>query len=191
MEFASYLAGERWSDHPVCTHPALAALARDVNDLSTDHNRQQLVPLITRVVGLTGPQREISATIALRSASLALPVASMERQRVLASGILLLLPEITDAHLRSFALAALAESPDSESWARVFLATMPVITRTNHRRDESIIHTAVMGIAQACVEDTQTRLVALLDAAIGDVEALLGSTADTVSRRSDRAFATA
>ena len=28
MEFASYLAGERWSDHPACTHPLLAALAR-------------------------------------------------------------------------------------------------------------------------------------------------------------------
>ena len=33
MELASYLAGERWSDHPACTHPLLAALARDVNDL--------------------------------------------------------------------------------------------------------------------------------------------------------------
>jgi len=28
MEFASYLAGERWSDHPACTHPLLAVLAR-------------------------------------------------------------------------------------------------------------------------------------------------------------------
>ena len=32
MELASYLAGERWSAHPPCTHPLLAALARDVND---------------------------------------------------------------------------------------------------------------------------------------------------------------
>ncbi|WP_344829386.1 hypothetical protein [Nonomuraea dietziae] len=24
MELASYLAGERWSDHPACTHPLLA-----------------------------------------------------------------------------------------------------------------------------------------------------------------------
>ena len=28
MEFASYLAGERWSDRPRCTHPLLAQLAR-------------------------------------------------------------------------------------------------------------------------------------------------------------------
>jgi hypothetical protein len=26
MEFASYLAGERWSDHPTCTHPARSCL---------------------------------------------------------------------------------------------------------------------------------------------------------------------
>ena len=30
MEFASFLAGERWSDHPACTHPLLAGVARDV-----------------------------------------------------------------------------------------------------------------------------------------------------------------
>jgi hypothetical protein len=28
MELASYLAGERWSDHPACTHPLLASVAR-------------------------------------------------------------------------------------------------------------------------------------------------------------------
>ena len=28
MEFASLLAGERWSDHPACTHPLLAAVAQ-------------------------------------------------------------------------------------------------------------------------------------------------------------------
>ena len=32
MELASFLAGEPWSDHPSCTHPLLASLARDVND---------------------------------------------------------------------------------------------------------------------------------------------------------------
>ena len=28
MELASLLAGEPWSDHPACTHPLLAAVAR-------------------------------------------------------------------------------------------------------------------------------------------------------------------
>src|SRR3954469_3458577 len=45
MERASFLAGERWSDHPACTHPLLAALARDVNDCTSDANRQRLVTL--------------------------------------------------------------------------------------------------------------------------------------------------
>ena len=36
MEFASFLAGERWSDHPRCTHPLLTQLARQVNDLVGD-----------------------------------------------------------------------------------------------------------------------------------------------------------
>jgi hypothetical protein len=36
MELASYPAGERWSAYPACTHPLLAALARDVNDYTTD-----------------------------------------------------------------------------------------------------------------------------------------------------------
>jgi hypothetical protein len=31
MEFASLLAGERWSDHPACAHPLLAVVARHVN----------------------------------------------------------------------------------------------------------------------------------------------------------------
>ena len=46
MEFASYLAGEAWSDHPSCTHPLSASLARMVNDCSSDTARSRLMPLI-------------------------------------------------------------------------------------------------------------------------------------------------
>jgi hypothetical protein len=46
MEFASYLAGERWSEHPACTHPLLAELARQVNDRTSDRARQALVGLV-------------------------------------------------------------------------------------------------------------------------------------------------
>ena len=41
MEFASYLAGERWSDHPACTHGTLAHLARMVNDRTSGAGRAQ------------------------------------------------------------------------------------------------------------------------------------------------------
>src|SRR3954463_10897896 len=53
MEMASYLAGERWSDQPRCTHPLLAELAREVNDHVADDNRQRLVPLVPSVIGMT------------------------------------------------------------------------------------------------------------------------------------------
>ena len=56
MEFASYLAGERWSDHPACTHPLLAQLARQVNDRIGDAERQRLVSLIPQVVGRRGDE---------------------------------------------------------------------------------------------------------------------------------------
>ena len=45
MELASYLAGERWSAHPACTHPLLAALARDVNDHTPDAGLARLAVL--------------------------------------------------------------------------------------------------------------------------------------------------
>ncbi len=51
MEYASYLAGERWSDRPSCTHPSLAALARLINDLTSDDARSELATLIPSVVG--------------------------------------------------------------------------------------------------------------------------------------------
>jgi hypothetical protein len=74
MEFASLLAGERWSDHPACTHPLLAALARHVNDSTSDAGRQRLAELIPSVIGLTGEDLHVDARIALGSATMALPV---------------------------------------------------------------------------------------------------------------------
>src|SRR5918993_2709892 len=88
MEFASFLAGERWGDHPACTHPLLAAVARLVNDYTSDAGRSRLVELIPSVIGLTGDDLRIDAGIALGSARLALPVAAAERQRVLAVSVL-------------------------------------------------------------------------------------------------------
>ncbi|MFL6136418.1 MAG: hypothetical protein ACJ74O_01265 [Frankiaceae bacterium] len=52
MEFASVLAGERFSDRPRCTHPVLAAVARAVNDAVGSRTRQRLVPMIPDVVGV-------------------------------------------------------------------------------------------------------------------------------------------
>src|SRR5215471_3304144 len=88
MEYASVLAGERWSDHPACTHPLLAALARHVNDYTSDAGRRRLVELVPSVIGLTTEDLHVDAWIAMRCATTALPVVSAERQRVMAVGVL-------------------------------------------------------------------------------------------------------
>ena len=55
MEAASVLAGERWSDHPRCAHPVLAAAARSVNDLTSPPELHRLAPLVPLVIGTTDP----------------------------------------------------------------------------------------------------------------------------------------
>ena len=73
MEFASFLAGERWSDHPSCTDPVLATLARAVNDTMSDARRSELVTDIPRVIGLRGDDLRLGLVVALRAATCALP----------------------------------------------------------------------------------------------------------------------
>lgn len=166
MEFASYLAGERWSDHPVCTHPLLAALARDVNDLTTDAARGELMPLVTRVIGLNGDDWRIAATIAMLAASAALPIASMERQRALAAGMLGVLASASTPQLEELAEHAFAQTPDSERWARAYLASTALPRPFGAHAAAAVIHTSVVGIALACVTDADARLAALLERAI-------------------------
>lgn len=65
MEYASLLAGESWSDHPRCTHPVLAQLARLVNDATKPEARQLLAPLIPDVIGLVGPDPRVTPALVL------------------------------------------------------------------------------------------------------------------------------
>ena len=88
MEFASYLAGEPWSDSPQCTDPVLAHLARAVNDRLSDGRRNEIARDVPRVIGLRGDHRILAPVIALRAAASALPVVSMGRQHALAVALL-------------------------------------------------------------------------------------------------------
>ena len=168
MEFASFLAGERWSDHPACTNATLAALARDVNDLTSDAGRAVLTPYIPRVVGLTSDDPAFGMGVALRAACAALPVASMERQRALAVALLSFDPELGPQ-----SRAAFAQAPDLERWARGYLGSTRVAPRATARTQEAIVHTAVMGIALACISDADDRLFALLRESIEAGESAL------------------
>lgn len=177
MEFASYLAGEKWSDHPRCTHPTLALLARLVNDCTSDRDRSELAELIPSVIGLTSDDPRIELRIALRAAAAALPVASEGRQRALAVGMIatqsrlaLLEAGPEDSALAIEISSAFSQTPAAAAWAQTFLATNGVerADRTVPHVSESIIRTAVVGIAQACSPGTNQRLAAVLRSAIED-----------------------
>ena len=51
MEYVSFLAGERWTDLPLTTHPVLARAAQGVNDALLDRDRHLLLPLISGLMG--------------------------------------------------------------------------------------------------------------------------------------------
>jgi hypothetical protein len=179
MEFASYLAGEAWSDHPDCTHPVLASLARMVNDCTSDRARSRLTALIPSVIGLRGVNPRVGLLIALRAATSALPVANAERQRALAVGILACEHDLADfGDLPHFDTAgqirsAFEKAPDTERWAREFISSIGSWTRTGftNRTADAIVLLAVQGIARACVPDADERLHDLLVSAIHDFAA--------------------
>jgi hypothetical protein len=175
MEMASYLAGERWSDHPVCTHPLLATLARLVNDHTTDAGRGELIELVPSVIGLTSDDPHVDVQITLRAATTALPVASAERQRVLAVSVLAaerVLSDLDgrpDSELQSRSRSALAQAPDAADWAGRFTQAMGTTPRGFHRYGApNTVRHAVVGIAQACVPDPDAILRGVLAAAIDD-----------------------
>jgi hypothetical protein len=181
MEFASLLAGERFSDHPACTHPLLAAVARHVNDHTSDAARPRLAGLIPSVVGLTGDDLHVDARIALRSATMALPVAAAGRQRVMAVSVLAcerVLAELDGRPVGSLAeqsRSALARAPHAAAWADRFTSGVRASERAFRRQAAPIIvRDAVEGIAQACIPDPDAMLRDLLVQAIAECAAWVG-----------------
>jgi hypothetical protein len=180
MEMASFLAGERWSDHPSCTHPLLADLARLVNDSLTDRMRPLLIPLIPSVIGLTSDDLHVDAAIALRCARAALPIAAAPRQNVLATAVIRcerVLAELDgrdgDAVSPQSRLV-LDQVPDAAAWARSFSSGSGVSRRTFRKQTAPhILNIAVEGIALACAPQVEQQLVDLLAATIADCQVLL------------------
>jgi hypothetical protein len=175
MEFASYLAGERWSDHPACTHPLLAELARQVNDFSSDDARQALLELVTDMIGLNGKDLRIDLRVALRAAQTALPVVAEERQHVMAAAVLTcerLAAELdgrTGAPLSPRSTDALALAPGAAKWAYRYTSNLTISQRAFRRRAApAIVRCAVQGIARACAPNADAVLHDLLVGAIED-----------------------
>ncbi len=173
MEMASYLAGERWSDHPACTHAGLAALARAINDRSSDDARAALAPLIPDVVGLNSDDPSLDARLALLCATRALPVAAQERQQVMAVAALAADQALAGedgrraGELLSSTRAALDRAPQAAGWARRFGAEAAG-RRQGYHRDAvpHVVGYAAVSIAEACIENSDAMLHQLLVDAI-------------------------
>jgi hypothetical protein len=182
MELASYLAGERWSDHPRCTHPLLASVCRLVNDLSSDEHRARLASMIPCVIGLTSDDPRVDARIALRCARAALPIAAAEDQNVMAVAVLAserALAEMESRNpdtLEDASRAALASAPLAAHWARSFGGGGTDVSVDQFRRfaAPNIVRFAVPAIAKACIHDPDDRLYDLLVGCIADCTALCG-----------------
>jgi hypothetical protein len=189
MEMASYLAGEKWSDHPSCTHPLLADVARNVNDRTTDAGRPRLAPMIPVVIGLTTDDPRADARIALRCALAALPVASAERQRSLAVAalscerMLAVYGEHPRGEVSRATRRALDEVPSASQWAARFAARAGLDrVETSERRFRryaapGIVNLAARSIAEAAVPDQDGLLRSMLDAAIAECQALAAADA--------------
>jgi hypothetical protein len=169
MELASYLAGERWSDHPACTHSLLASVARLVNDHTSDEGRPQLAELIPSVIGLTGDDPHIDALIALRCSSIALPVASAERQRVLAVSVLVcerLLAQIDGRPADSLSAESqriLDAVPQATQWADRFTSNVrPRLAAFRRHAAPHAVRCAVDGAAHALIPEPDVMLRRML-----------------------------
>lgn len=196
MELASYLAGERWSDHPACTHPLLAALARLVNDNTSDASRAQLVGLVPSIIGLTSDDLRVDATIALRCATTALPVAAAERQLALAVSVLAaeeMLARLDDrppGQLSERGARALAQVPYTARQARRFSRAAKITTKGFRRyAAPNAVQLSVVGIVQACITDPDSLLRELLETAIADCASLIHAGERPETRHTEPAHA--
>lgn len=171
MELASLLAGERWSDHPSCTHPLLGQLARQVNDYTSDAARQQLTPLIASVIGRRGDDRTWLTLSVAVAASTILDVPE-ERQRALAAGLLRAEQVCADAGPDLAATAREARSalelvPGAVAWVERLGLHDGISARTFTKRcAPTMIQCAVDGVAAAGRTDCDQRLRALLEVGI-------------------------
>jgi hypothetical protein len=179
MELASVLAGERWSDHPTCTHPLLAELARLVNDHTTDAHRHELAVLIPSVVGLTTDDPRLDARIALRCATVALPIAAADRQNALAvsllaaDSVLAQLDGDPGRPIEDSSGHALDRTPQAASWGRSFLRRHGVSVKGFRRwAAPNTVRLAIQGIAVSYVADSDAVLRGLLTDVIADATAI-------------------
>lgn len=169
MEYVSFLAGERWSDHPTCTHPLLGSLSRLVNDVASSEGRQQIALIAPTLIGLNSDDPRWYPLIARRAALTVLPVAAEHHQRTLCVGI-----QVCDRMLGETRGGRIASDtvPMAWKWAIEFAAGHHVPAAAFQSRGApAIVRTAVIAGYHAVVSDRDALLRALLEDAVAEVAA--------------------
>lgn len=163
MEMASVLANEPWSDHPSCTHPLLAGLARLVNDNTSDERRSELAVLIPSVVGLRGEGLDWTVRVTAAVALQAIPHVPEHSQRALAAGLIRCQELGEDAAIER----ALEQVPGAVAWARRFTAGSTIKPKQFEKRTApTVMKCAVLGLVNSVDPDPDARLRDLLRAGI-------------------------
>ncbi|WP_245561493.1 hypothetical protein [Actinomycetospora chiangmaiensis] len=102
MEYTALLAGEPFGDHPSCTHPALAQLARQVNDRVGDDVRPSLVTRAPALASVGPDHPDVVGAVAS-----AVIMAHYQRA-----------PDSLLLHRRMRVAATLRDQPATGGWAR-------------------------------------------------------------------------
>ncbi len=181
MEMASALAGERWSDHPGCTHPVLGELARLVNDSSSDRHRSELAVRVPSVVGLNSAEDEDvrwSAGLTATMAAYAVTRVPRPSQRALAAGLFTVQRVVearglVDVPGTEGIDAALADVPHEARFARRLSDGSAVTERVLRVRvAPAIARSAVHGLVDGHRDDPDEALRGLLEATIAVAQRL-------------------
>ncbi len=153
MEYVSVLAGERFTDRPRCTHPAVAALAWQVNDAVSHEARQQLG---LRAVDLVGAGRDVDGPV--RPVVLAAIARAGRRLDPTSRFFIRLARRVEEA--RTKAAQRRAEGRDAGDGAGGRIATLLHVGPVNHACAHLLVAARAAGLDAA---DRDAMLVALLD----------------------------
>lgn len=170
MEYTSVLAGERFSDSPHCTDPVLAAVARAVNDYSSDASRQRIAPFAGDLTTAHGAGDDIQRGIVRRCLLTALRYADGSRRQVLLVALLGLdraargeTQGWDDSMLSLDTELALLRCDKGFAAAAAYVAPLSIPTREHARRASAVsVEMAVATIAEA-VDDRSAADDALFD----------------------------
>ena len=170
MEYVSVLAGERFTDRPRCTHPAVAALAWQVNDAVSHEARQQLGLRAVDLVGagrdLDGPVRPV-VLAAVARAGLRLDPTSRFFTR--------LARRVEEAQAK--AAQRRAEGRDAGDGAGGRIATLLHVGPVNHACAHLLVAARAAGLDEA---ERDAVLVDLLDDCLTSVRAQRRPATDSV-----------